>query len=436
MRKLLLLLAAAAPLAAQQAPPVRLINAPDASSKPVLGVVAAVRQLPGGRVIVNDIQKRQLWMFDNSLANATVIADSVSGGANAYGPTPGGIIPYFADSTLFIDPRDLSMFVIDPAGAISRVAAVPRSQDANTLGSNVLGSPALDSKGRIIYSAGRQMRFPPMGGRGGAGPVAPDIPDSTAVVRVDLTTRKLDTAAFYKIAKTKMNVVQSDKGISMTSEINPLQLVDDWAVTDDGSLAIVRGRDYHIDWVDADGHVTSSPKIPFDWQRLSDEDKVAVIDSTRTAMEAARAKMAAGGGPGAMLGGSGAAGPTMVMSFGVSGGDGGGGGVRKAAEGAAGALGGATPLVFVSPSELPDYRPAINVGSTRADLDGNLWIRTSATRPGSIAGPIYDVVNRKGELVDRLQVPGGRTIVGFGKGGIVYMLARDDKGSWLERTHR
>ena len=65
-----------------------------------------------------------------------------------------------------------------------------------------------------------------------------------------------------------------------------------------------------------------------------------------------------------------------------------------------------------------------------------MWIRTSATRAGAIAGPIYDVVNRKGELVDRIQVPSGRTIVGFGKGGIVYMMARDDKAAWLERTKR
>src|SRR4051794_30104118 len=124
MRKLCILLAAAAPLGAQQAPPVRLIDLPTASSKPVIGLAAAVRALPGGRLLVNDIQKRQLLMFDQSLASVTVVADSVVGGTNAYGPAPGAIIPYFADSTLFIDPRDLSMFIIDPNGAISRVAAV------------------------------------------------------------------------------------------------------------------------------------------------------------------------------------------------------------------------------------------------------------------------------------------------------------------------
>ncbi len=429
MRKLCILLAAAAPLGAQQAPPVRLIDLPSASSKPIIGNAVAVRALPGGRVLVNDVQKRQLLMFDQSLSNFTVVADSVLGGSNAYGRSGGSIIPYFADSTLFVDPGDLSMFVIDPNGAISRVAAVPRSQDAMMLGSNLLGSPGLDSKGRIVYRSSL-LRMMPTASKGANGaPAFPELPDSSAIVRVDLTSRKVDTAAWYKIAKTKMNVVQSEKGISMTSEINPMQTIDDWAVTDDGAIAIVRGRDYHIDWVDADNHVTSTAKIPFDWQRLSDEDKVAVIDSAKAAMEASRAKAMSGGG-GPMVAGSGGGGP-IVMSFSMGGG--GGGDVGAAKRGAEGALN-MPPLNFVAPSELPDYRPAIFAGSSRADLDGNLWIRTSATRKGAISGPIYDVVNRKGELVDRIQIPSGRTIVGFGKGGVVFMLARDDKGAWIERT--
>jgi len=131
-----------------------------------------------------------------------------------------------------------------------------------------------------------------------------------------------------------------------------------------------------------------------------------------------------------MVAGSGGGGP-IVMSFSMGGG--GGGDVGAAKRGAEGALN-MPPLNFVAPSELPDYRPAIFAGSSRADLDGNLWIRTSATRKGAISGPIYDVVNRKGELVDRIQIPSGRTIVGFGKGGVVFMLARDDKGAWIERT--
>ena len=91
---------------------------------------------------------------------------------------------------------------------------------------------------------------------------------------------------------------------------------------------------------------------------------------------------------------------------------------------------------MVSPSALPDYWPPFSQGAAKADADGNLWIRTTAKRANAIGGPIYDVINRAGILVDRVQVPPSRQIIGFGKGGVVYMAARDDTGAWLERTHR
>jgi hypothetical protein len=413
-------------LAAQQAPPIRLINAPDGASKQVLGNVAAVRQLPDGGLLVNDVQNRQLLLLDHSLANVVVVADSMSGGANSYGIRPGGIIAYLGDSTLFVDPAGLSMFVIDPTGKIARIASVPRSQDAPTLGSNLQGLPSLDAKGRIVYRGGLGRLVPP--GAGGKGPLGvPDFPDSAALVRVDLATRKLDTAAFFKIPKIKMSVTQTERGMSMTSEINPLPLVDDWAVLSDGSIAILRGQDYHVDFVNPDGSLTGSPKIPFDWQRMTDEDKAAVIDSARTRMEKARTAAASGGPQGGGRGDG-----MVVMSFSTGGGD-----AKTSSASGGGAQFSGPPLAFVSINEMPDYRPAFGQGAAKADLDGNLWVRTSAVRAGSVVGgPIYDVINRKGEVIDRLQVPAGRQIVGFGKGGVVYMQARDDKAAWIERTHR
>ena len=83
---------------------------------------------------------------------------------------------------------------------------------------------------------------------------------------------------------------------------------------------------------------------------------------------------------------------------------------------------------MIPASELPDYRPAFGTGATRADLDGNLWIRTSKVANG---GPVYDVVNRQGVLIDRVAFPFGRVIAGFGP-GVVYLGLRDDKGARLE----
>jgi hypothetical protein len=89
------------------------------------------------------------------------------------------------------------------------------------------------------------------------------------------------------------------------------------------------------------------------------------------------------------------------------------------------------PLTMISPSELPDYKPAFAPGSTRADADGNLWIRTSQNVD---ARPVYNVINRKGELIDRVQLPANRVLVGFGQGGIVYLAVRDGRTAHLEKA--
>lgn len=211
----------------------------------------------------------------------------------------------------------------------------------------------------------------------------------------------------------------------MSSIINPLPVVDDWAMTSDGAVAFVRGNDYHIDWINPDGTKATSPKVPFDWQRMTDEDKIAFMDSVK----AARARQAAAAPTAVLPGGaapapSGGGGAPNIQIFAGPGGPGGG------------PTRGGTPQfqqTFISPSELPDYKPPFFAGSTRADNDGNLWVRTIPTSAVA-GGPVYDVINRKGELVDRVQIPTGRTIVGFGPAGAVFMVNRDGAAVTIERA--
>jgi hypothetical protein len=70
---------------------------------------------------------------------------------------------------------------------------------------------------------------------------------------------------------------------------------------------------------------------------------------------------------------------------------------------------------------MPDYRPPFPLGALRADADGNLWIRTTQMVNGQ---PVYDVVNRQGALVDRVQLPPYPAIAGFGA-GVIYMAVLD-----------
>jgi hypothetical protein len=84
-------------------------------------------------------------------------------------------------------------------------------------------------------------------------------------------------------------------------------------------------------------------------------------------------------------------------------------------------------------SDLPDYRGPFGQNALRPDADGNLWVRT--THHEASAGVVYDVVNRQGKVIDRVQLQPGRTIIGFGRGGIVYMVAGEDEAtSSLEKA--
>jgi hypothetical protein len=91
------------------------------------------------------------------------------------------------------------------------------------------------------------------------------------------------------------------------------------------------------------------------------------------------------------------------------------------------------PIRLVEPEELPDYKPPFAANSVRGDADGNVWIRPNPMKPMP-GGPVYDVVNGEGVLIDRVQFQPNRTLVGFGPGGIVYVGVRDPRGVRLERV--
>ncbi len=439
----------------QKLPPLRPLGPIQARSSEPLGSVSTAVPLPGGKVLVNDILRRRVVLFDSTLTNVTVVADSTSATANAYGARGGGLLQWGGDSALFVDPASLSMMVVTPSGELGRVMAVPRPNEIGLMVGGPNGRPGFDAKGRMVQRG--QARGRP--GRANARPVfgnfvIPELPDSAPVVRVDLGTRALDTIGQVKVQRADIKVTEGANGQpNIQVRQNPLQMVDDWALLSDGSVAFVRGHDFHIDRVGADGTLSSSAKLPFEWQRLDEEAKIVLLDSARSAIERqreeARRLVGEAGGPAAFVQGGGA---ERMIAGGAAGGGGGGGGGRDGARAAGGTAPGSSangnpqqrgggqgagpggpggfqiPAVnLVNANELPDYRPPFTAGSSLGDLEGNLWVRT--TLPVGEQGPIYYVIDSKNEVADRIQVPQGRTIAGFGKGGVVYLAMRDTEGN-------
>ena len=518
------------------APPVRHIATAQALSTDELGGINSVLELSDGRVLVNDGTRRRLLLMDTTLTTVQVVLDSLAEFANTYGTRPGTLIPYRADSVLFVDPVSYAVLVLDPSARIARVRSIWRVQDTYlfTNPGAYYGWPSVDAKGRIVYRVPAQPAPPKVAPPPGV-PYFPPDPDSAFIAGIDLDTRKLDTLGVIRIPKNIYQVKQTAEGyFSIISTVNPLPSTDDWAVLPNGTVAFVRGRDYRIEYLHPDGTSSSSQKLPYDWQRLGDEDKQKVVDSvkeantrqqmsgyvasmirwanmynkpypatfkvpdnftpqqgmmkdwkfpagmkfpanyiygcpagveptmtplpgpaTETAAKPADAKpgdakpgdvkpVEAKPGETAVRSAAPPAAPPagmpalpQGMNFGPPGSP---AGIPSCIPQPIMIGGGIAPpppqmreMNVIPAVELPDYRPPFAQGATRADADGNLWIRTIPPKPVP-GGPIYDIVNDKGELSDRIQLPPGYTLVGFGKGKVVYLSMRDAKGIHLARV--
>lgn len=465
------------------------------SAQPVNGV-NMLRALSDGSVFVNDVQRRQLLKFDASLKNVVVVADTAAGALMPYGQRPLGLLPYLGDSTIVADASTLSLVVLDKDGKTVRVMASPRPNDINLLAGANLGSHAFDATGRLYYRQGGGAGGPggggaaaamfgsgndrggrggggggnnnrggqprggggdfggggqggqPFGGPGGRGFNPANQPDSVPIVRVDFDTRKADTVTFVKVPKNETSMTRGDDGATkLTIKINPLPQADDWALLDDGTVAVMRVLDYHVDYYRPDGTHVASDKLPFDWKRISDDDKTKLVDSLQTMAKAASERAGAGNG-------------MFRLNF--------------------------EP---VAAEKLPDYYPPIRQGSSIADKSGNLWVVPSTSNlsaqlaqrfmagggarglPGAAGGArggaqgggapgaprdttrqapppaammammgamanqppiVYDVITREGKLIERVQLPAGRQVVGFGPDGLIYLQAREGRQSYLE----
>jgi hypothetical protein len=370
--------------------PVRQLSDLRASDTTILMGVASARPLPNGGVIVNDATKRQLVVFDSSLQKHTVIADTSTNSPNSYGLRGafGGLIPYVGDSSLFIDTESAAFLVIDEHGRFARVMAPTRPNDLFYISSGGYGLAGFDPKGRMIYRTMRRnpsnFSFDPNLPIGK--PVVTTLPDSAPLLRSDFDKRTVDTIGMIRIAVQKQAMTRLQNGGIMNSVVfNPLPSSDEWTLMPDGTIAIVRGHDYHVDWLSPDGKLTSSPRMPFEWKRITLEEKQQLVDSVRKSFAEREAKLPP---PPPPIPGQ----PVFPRMT----------------------------ITTVEPVDLPDYYPPVRSGQVRADPEGNIWILPS-TSSDAKGGLLYDVVNRSGEVFERVQLPKGRTLVGFGKHGVIYM---------------
>jgi hypothetical protein len=279
--------------------------------------------------------------------------------------------------------------------------SIPRPADIGMMAQwGEAGIPGIDSKGRLVYH-GNFTPKPPL--RDAERPWLPPIPqqvDSSPVVRIDFDTRKIDTLVVLKNnlgAPFKSLDVDNDGNVIMRMYVNILGVDDQFAVLSDGTAAVLSVHDYHLEFADPDGKRRTGPKMPFDWKRLSDADKQRMRDSLAPQLEQRNTVR-----------------PITIQTP---------NGPRT----------GRQQFEFLPNDKFGDYEQPVQTAAMRADRDGRLWIlpRTSLAAKG---GLLYDVINRNGELTERVQFPPGYVLAGFGEKGVVYVMKLEKNRGLLERT--
>ncbi len=350
-------------------------GAPDAVAAEPRGSISGIRVQQGEAVLVADGVEGRLVRLSPDLTEATVV------GREGQGPSeyrqPDGLFALPGDSTLMTDLGNGRLAVLAPDGSIVRTEPIARDGDDG--GMMLVLPAATDAEGGIWFLS-----------RGGP---RMSLDDSAQVRRVDPATGELETVA--RLAPPPMTRSTSGGAANMEERIMPIPFgpEDAWAVGP-GGLAVVRAEPYHVERVQPDGSVIIGPEVEWEPVPVRRADQEEWLDGL-------------GGG-------------LMVMVSMEN-------GVRNTSF----SRGGGRPSGMDMDSfEWPESKPAFTSRGTSVDYAGRVWVRRNvkAGEP-----PLYDVFGTDGRRSGQVELPPGRTLVGFSR-DYVYLARTDELDfRWLER---
>ena len=369
--------------------PIRPLGAPVASSQATFSDDVDVRETSRG-LLVYDRVGRRLVLLDSALAEVRVIADTTEATGRRHGRFTGRLMAFLGDSSLFVDPAAEAIHVLDGAGELARTMASPLGSHMSAL---VSGAPPGFDGSRLVYRIGTGARTGASSSvRSGNTPQRSN--DSVLVVRVGLTDGTVDTVTtLYRPSPHTFVSFRASPPSIRVGPVNPQDRVDVWTMLADGSVAVLRGEDYHLELFTPAGARMVRPRVPFEWQRLTDAGKEAYLDSLQAAQE--RRRKAENAHPERTWG------STEMREV-----------ARRSNKADREIDVPGVDYHFVGPRELPDYRRAFGRGSVMGDARGNVWVEVQL--PGAPDGRVYDVLDASGKRVDRVALPPKRKLVGFG----------------------
>ncbi len=354
-----------------QNPPTRKPGQPQAEFAEPFSEIGAVRELRDGRVIVVDSRELNVKLLDFRAATATTIGRSGDGPGEYRWPSR--LYPLPGDSTLLWDATGGRMMVIGPDGKPGRFFDPSRAESDTSLARLRRFFVRASDGRRYLYGEAQPIRI-------GANGV-PELADSAAIERLDFATRTRDTVAMWPMRKdANARLVQ---GYVLTQpRRHAWPAWDHWVVSPNGRIAFVFFDPYRVDFVDDKGRVISSKPIPY--------ERIRVDDALKKQYREERSR------------------PVMAQTQ---------SGMQM------------IKPPFSEPSEWPEFLPPY-YGSSMFAPDGLLWIPrlTAAGRP-----PLYDIINGKGVLVERVELPPRTKLIGFGSNAVYLVRFDADDLQYLQR---
>jgi hypothetical protein len=377
-----------APLTAQA--PLKTLSKPDVEDSEPFTTITGVRELRDGRVIAADAREKTVQMIDLKAGTATKIGREGSGPGEFALPIRLLALP--GDTSAVYDPLNRRYLLIGPDGKVGAFASY-EVQD-NTSGRIRLSIPrSIDARGRL-YSVGPSFNINPTGPSSSA--------DSAPILRLDRATKKSDTVAFVHTPRATVTTSGGGNNTNVSVRAgggNPFAATDEWAVTPDGRVAVLRVKDYHVDWYMPNGQKTTGPAIAYTKVKVTDEDKKQYRERAA----------------------SGAAGSAIMMTQRV-----GPGGTSSSAN-----VGAPTNLQLPEPTDWPDVKPAFVANAAVGAPNGQVWVLRTRSAKDKI--PTYDVFDPSGKVLSRVALPENTRLVGFGTGTVYLARSDEDDLQYLQR---
>lgn len=373
-------------LAAQGRAPVdRRLERPDATWPEPFSLLAGLRELPDGRVLVSDGIEEVLLRLDLAGGRSEQVGRTGQGPGEYRGPD--ALFPTADGGTLLVDLGNGRLSVFGPDGRYRESMSIAQGAPgpgAGPGGLRLILPRGTDSRGRLYFQ-------PPSAFGPGGAPA-----DSAPVVRFDRSTSALDTVAFVKVAPPAVQTSGGANNQNVRMMPRPFPASDGWAVAPDGRLAIVRAADYRLEWVTPVGRVRGQP--------------VAVRPVPIRAAE--REEWAASVGGGLSIGVENRNGE-ITTTF------------RRGRPGA--------QQPDLSGLEWPARKPPFVSANVFATPEGEVWVERSVAAG---APREYDVFDRQGALTARYILQPARRVVGFGNGTVYVVRTDEDDLQYLERYRR